>query len=84
MVDNVSQRLRIIDHKRILIFAPSAYPLGGIANWLDYLSPGLEEEGWQVIHGLVTGQHHDSDAYLQRHPWPQALRITNKTGSRTG
>jgi glycosyltransferase involved in cell wall biosynthesis len=64
--------------------APSAYPFGGVADWLDYLLPGLELRGWRCILGLVQGRHHDVDSYLARHPWHAVVRIANPTGSAQG
>lgn len=69
---------------KLLVIAPSAYPLGGVADWLDYLLPGLEQRGWRCILGLVQGRHHDVDAYLARHPWHDVVRIANPTGSARG
>lgn len=69
---------------RLLFFAASAYPLGGLATWLDYLIPGLERKGWDVVLGLTSGKLHNFDAYLKIHPFKNAIRIENKTGSREG
>ncbi|MGB5708323.1 MAG: glycosyltransferase family 4 protein [Arenicellales bacterium] len=69
---------------RILIVAPSAYLLGGVQNWLDYLMPGLEKFGYEVVLGLTDGEHHRSADYLVAHPWTKAERIINPTGSRQG
>jgi len=52
------------NHRGSLLFvAPSAYPLGGLATWLDYLVPGLRDKGWKVTIGLTAGQFHNVDAY---------------------
>ena len=50
--------------RKLLLVAPSAYALGGVANWLDYLVPGIESEGWVVTVGLTSGRHHDVGALL--------------------
>jgi glycosyltransferase involved in cell wall biosynthesis len=71
-------------NRHILFIAPSAYPLGGLATWLDYIVPGLEKKGWDVVLGLTSGKLHNSDAYLKIHPFKNAIRIENKTGSREG
>jgi glycosyltransferase involved in cell wall biosynthesis len=71
-------------NKHILFIAPSAYPLGGLATWLDYIVPGLEKKGWDVVFGLTSGKLHNSDAYLKIHPFKNAIKIENKTGSRGG
>src|SRR5690349_18307661 len=41
--------------RNILFVAPSAYPLGGVATWLDYVVPGLRHRNWKVTLGLVQG-----------------------------
>src|SRR4051812_47507009 len=65
----------------ILFLAPSAYPLGGVADWLDYLLPGLERNGWRCTLGLTTGRYHDADAYLAVHPWHRVNHVSCATGS---
>ena len=62
--------------KNILVVAPSAYTLGGLATWLDYLLPGLKDLGWNVTLGLVSGpRHHDPVKYLTLHPFEQVETI---------
>lgn len=68
----------------ILFVSPSAYPLGGVQTWLDYLLPGLAERGWRPVLGLVAGRFHDVGHYLKVHPWPDAVAIANPTGSPEG
>src|SRR5262245_5636394 len=68
----------------ILFIAPSAYPLGGVATWLDYIVPGLRQRDWNVTLGLVQGQFHNVDAYLDLHPDNQVLRIRLGTGTKEG
>lgn len=68
----------------ILLIAPSAYIYGGLATWLDYLVPGLEDSGWDVTVGLVSGKHHDAGVYLKQHPFRKPLAIENSSGSREG
>ncbi len=68
----------------ILIVAPSAYPLGGVATWIDYIVPGLRQRGWQVTLGLTEGIFHDVSAYLAAHPIQGVVRIRNRTGTREG
>ena len=70
--------------KNILFVAPSAYPFGGVAEWLDYLLPGLERLGWNCTLGLVAGKHHRVDRYLDRHPFARVHAIANPTGSPEG
>lgn len=68
----------------ILIVAPSAYPLGGVATWIDYVVPGLRQRGWQVTLGLTEGTHHNVSAYLAVHPMQGVVRIRNTTATREG
>ena len=68
----------------ILFIAPSAYMYGGLATWLDYLVPGLENSGWEVTVGLVSGKYHDAGAYLKQHPFRRSLALENKSGSLEG
>ncbi len=69
---------------RLLIIAPSAYLLGGVQNWLDYLLPGLKSYGNDVTLGLADGRIHRSQQYLARHPWSKNVIVSNPTGSSTG
>lgn len=68
----------------ILLVAPSAYPLGGVATWIDYIVPGLRQRGWRVTLGLTEGTLHNADAYLTAHPMQGVIRIRNQTGTREG
>jgi glycosyltransferase involved in cell wall biosynthesis len=70
--------------KRILVVAPSAYPLGGVAIWLNYLLPGLARRGWQPILGLVQGHWHDVGKYGPAMPKSETISIPNPTGSHEG
>ena len=63
---------------------PSAYPLGGVQTWLDYLIEGLSGDGWNVSLGLASGDYHRPETYLAVHPFDQVDRITAPTGSRRG
>jgi glycosyltransferase involved in cell wall biosynthesis len=69
---------------RVLFVAPSAYPLGGVQTWLDYLLPGLARRGWQPVLGLVSGRLHDVPRYVQVHPGHEYIAIENPTGTREG
>ncbi len=68
----------------ILFISPSAYPIGGVATWLDYLSKGLQEKDWRVAVGLASGRWHDAQIYKEKHECLTARPITNNTGSRGG
>jgi len=67
-----------------LFVAPSAYPLGGVAVWLDYLAVALQRAGWAVTAGLVSGHCHDVAAYRSAYPSLPAEEIRNFTGSAEG
>lgn len=58
--------------------------MGGVATWLDYLLPELEELGWESSLGLVAGRFHDPERYLEQHPYHRVIRIPNPTGSQEG
>lgn len=61
---------------RLLVVAPSAYLVSGLAIWLQYLLPGLRTRGWKVTLGLVAGpRYHKPDAYLGRYPDPNSTII---------
>jgi glycosyltransferase involved in cell wall biosynthesis len=68
----------------ILLIAPSAYPLGGIATWIDYVVPGLRQRRWRVTLGLTEGILHDANTYLDAHPMQGVVRICNGTGTHEG
>lgn len=64
--------------------APSAYPLGGVAVWLDYLANGLPDLGWEPTVGLVAGHWHDVDSYVATYPRLPWVAIGNPPGSAEG
>lgn len=67
-----------------LLITPSAYPLGGVAVWLDYLVPALSAHGWRAKVGLVAGRWHDVGVYRAAYPGLETLAIENPTGSAEG
>jgi glycosyltransferase involved in cell wall biosynthesis len=67
-----------------MFVAPSAYPLGGVQTWLDYLVPGLNERGWDAKVALASGVHHDVERYVAAHPALPVITVDNPTGSRQG
>lgn len=70
---------------KILFVSGSAYPLGGLATWLDYLLPGLRRRGWDPVLGLVQGpRHHRPEAYLTKHPCDSWRAIPCTTGTPEG
>lgn len=68
----------------VLFIAPSAYPLGGVAVWLNYLTPALTQYGWSGTAGLVAGRCHDVVAYRTAYPALPVAVIRNPTGSHEG
>src|SRR5262245_37215454 len=38
----------------VLFVAPSAYPLGGVVTWLDYLLASLAYCAWRLVLGLTS------------------------------
>jgi len=62
MVDTEQSR------KAVMFITPSAYVLSGLATWLDYMDPGLNDAGWGVTIGLVEGpRYHKPEKYLAEH-----------------
>jgi glycosyltransferase involved in cell wall biosynthesis len=71
--------------KTVLLIAPSAYTLGGVASWIDYLLPGLEKYGWNATLGLVSGpRYHMPVRYLEAHPYHRAVSVHSNSGTRYG
>lgn len=77
-------RGRRANNPRLLLLAPSAYPLGGVANWLDYLVPGLENLDWDVTVGLTEGRFHRVDSYLAQHPFQNVVSVPCGSGTQQG
>lgn len=72
-------------HKQpILIVTPTAYPLGGVAVWLDYLLSGLSAGEMDVHLAAVDGEYHDAQSYLQRYPFVRAIAVQNPSGTEYG
>ena len=69
---------------RLLLVVPSAYPLGGLATWLDYIVPGLRKLGWDIHVALTSGIHHDMNAYLKLHPIGPVIPLQSRTGTQEG
>lgn len=64
--------------------APSAYPLGGVAVWLDNLCKQLPVFGWEPKVGLVSGRWHDAAGYRAAYPELPTTEVPNPTGSAEG
>lgn len=69
---------------RALFVVPSAFPVGGLATWLDTLLPDLAALGWETWLGIPSGRHSDAGAYLRMHPFPRCVRLENPSGTRLG
>jgi len=69
---------------KILFVTPSAYPLGGVAVWLDYLIKGLSDKGIVCYVGLVDGLFHLADDYLLDHPFENFIKINSQTNTQYG
>ncbi len=68
------------DH--LLFIAPTAYPLGGVAVWLDYVLTGLVNNTQaQVTLGAVSGDYHRPDEYLEHYPFDNVEVIPCGSGS---
>lgn len=68
----------------VLFIAPSAYPLGGVQTWLDYLLPGLESKGYRAVLALTSGLHHNVIEYLASHALTDIELISAPTGTTQG
>jgi len=66
---------------KIIFFAPSAYPLGGVQTWLDYLLPGLEQHNCHTTLALTSSPHHNVSKYLDVHKVDNVEVIDIGTGT---
>ena len=69
---------------KILFFAPSAYLLGGVQDWLSDLVPGLRREGYNVIVAVPDGLCHSHERYSRAFPKLDCIAFKNPTGSQEG
>lgn len=69
---------------KLVFVAPAAYPLGGLASWLDDLVPGLRESGFQVEVLLTAGRWHDVATYAREHPGLDFTTVHCRSGTREG
>jgi len=69
---------------KILFFAPSAYLLGGVQDWLSDLVPGIRRKGHDVTVAVPDGLFHRFEAYSQAYPELACLSLRNPTGSQEG
>ena len=68
----------------IVIITPTAYLIGGVQTWLDYLVPSLEKNGLIVTVLLPNGNYSTAYKYIQGHPFNNFRILDNPTGSREG
>lgn len=73
-----------MNNRRILIIAPTAYLLGGVSVWLDYLLHGLGDAGFEMVFGAVDGDYHDAEKYLERYPFERNIVIKNRSKTAYG
>jgi glycosyltransferase involved in cell wall biosynthesis len=69
---------------KILFFAPSAYLLGGVQDWLADLVPGIRREGHEVTVAVPDGLFHCFESYRIAYPELACIRLRNPTGSQEG
>jgi glycosyltransferase involved in cell wall biosynthesis len=80
----IPSSMSISPRPRVLFIAPSAYPLGGVAVWLNYLAVGLPDRGWEPLAALVAGHWHDVERYRRSYPNLSVFPVANSTGSAEG
>ena len=69
---------------KILFFAPSAYLLGGVQDWLADLVPGVRQGGHDVTVAVPDGLFHRFESYSQTYPDLACCGLRNPTGSQEG
>ena len=69
---------------KILFFAPSAYILGGVQDWLADLVPGIRREGHDVSVAVPDGVFHCFESYRKAYPGLACISLRNPTGSQEG
>jgi len=69
---------------KILFFAPSAYLLGGVQDWLADLVPGLRRDGHDVTIAVADGLFHRLEPYNKAYPDLACIGMRNPTGSQEG
>ena len=69
---------------KILFFAPSAYLLGGVQDWLADLVPGIRGEGHDVTVAVPDGVFHCFESYRKAYPELSCISLRNPTGSQEG
>jgi glycosyltransferase involved in cell wall biosynthesis len=69
---------------KILFFAPSAYILGGVQDWLADLVPGIRREGHDVTVAVPDGLFHCLESYRKAYPGLDCIGMRNQTGSQEG
>jgi len=75
---------QLVMKSHIVIITPTAYLIGGVQTWLNYLVPNLERNGWIVTVLLPNGNYSNAYKYIQEHPFNNFRVLDNPTGSREG
>jgi glycosyltransferase involved in cell wall biosynthesis len=70
--------------RNLAIVVPTAYLIGGVQTWLDYIVPGLVARDWSVTILPVHGLLHNALKYIQLHPFNRVHLVASPTGSREG
>ncbi|EAU54521.1 glycosyltransferase family 4 protein [Mariprofundus ferrooxydans] len=71
--------------KTVLVLYPSSIAACGIGTWVDALSLGLQQQGWDVTVGLAWGaQFHDPARVEAFRPALKTIRMDARTGTEEG
>lgn len=73
-----------MSNNRVLFIAPSAYTLGGVQTWLNYLLPGLDACNYESTIALPNGVGNEAHQYLETHPFNLVRFIETYTGTIQG
>lgn len=71
--------------KRVLFLTQTCTPVGGVQRWIDLLSSGLGEHGWETIVGLAWGlRFHDPWRFRAAHPGLRTILLDGRSGTKAG
>lgn len=76
--------LSALQQHPVAVFAPSAYPVGGVAVWIDHLHHALAAVGGRLVLVAPDGGQHDLRRYREMHPSVDVVSLLNATGSHEG
>ncbi len=68
----------------VLFIVPSAYLLGGVQVWLEYLINGLNQAGLKSVCGAVDGKYHSAATYCAYYQFAHVAHIRNPMNTRWG